>query len=198
MIYKVVFKEEDTVEPIRESQPFDLAEFFQHPERYRSRFEKYLPHLSVLVNCIYWDARYPRLLTKEAARHLYGGDSSPRLRVIGDISCDIEGGIEPTIKATEPDAPTFVWDPAADTALDGVAGTGPVIMAVDNLPSELPVESSTSFGEALMPFIPALAACDFSADFAECALPPELKRAAIVYHGELTPDYRYLEKFLAA
>jgi alpha-aminoadipic semialdehyde synthase len=196
MIYKVVFKEEDTVEPIRESQPFDLAEFFQHPERYRSRFEKYLPHLSVLVNCIYWDARYPRLLTKEAARHLYHGDSPPKLRVIGDISCDIEGGIEPTIKATEPDAPTFVWDPATDTALDGVAGAGPVIMAVDNLPGELPVESSTSFGEALSPFIPALATCDFSLDFAECALPPELKRATIVYHGELTPDYRYLEKFI--
>ncbi|MBI1879016.1 MAG: hypothetical protein HYR94_12495, partial [Chloroflexi bacterium] len=90
----------------------------------------------------------------------------------------------------------FVWDPASDTALDGVAGTGLVIMAVDNLPCELPVESSTSFGEALMPFIPALAAYDFSADFAQCTLPPELKRATIVYHGELTPDYRYLEKFI--
>lgn len=196
VLYKVVFKEEDTVEPIAAGQPFDLAEFFQHPERYRSKFDRYLPHLTVLVNCIYWDARYPRLLTKETARRLYGGDSPPKLRVVGDISCDIEGGIEPTIKATEPDAPSFVWQPESDTAVDGVAGAGPVIMAVDNLPCELPVESSTSFGEALMPFIPALAACDFSVDFAECALPPELKRATIVYHGELTPDYQYLERFL--
>lgn len=196
VIYKVVFKEEDTVEPIAEGHSFDLAEFFQHPERYRSRFDRYLPHLTVLVNCIYWDVRYPRLLTKETARQLYGSDAPPKLRVIGDISCDIEGGIEPTIKATEPDAPSFVWQPETDTAVDGVAGAGPVIMAVDNLPCELPVESSTSFGEALMPFIPALAACDFSVDFAECTLPPELKRATIVYHGELTPDYRYLEKFI--
>ncbi|GIK43889.1 MAG: alanine dehydrogenase [Chloroflexota bacterium] len=196
VLYKVVFKEEDTVEPIAEGQPFDLAEFFQHPEWYRSKFDSYLPHLTVLVNCIYWDARYPRLLTKETARQLYGGDSPPKLRVIGDISCDIEGGIEPTIKATEPDAPSFVWQPETDTAVDGVAGAGPVIMAVDNLPCELPVESSASFGEALMPFIPALAACDFSVDFAGCALPPELKRATIVYHGELTPAYQYLERFL--
>jgi saccharopine dehydrogenase (NAD+, L-lysine-forming) len=196
VIYKVVFKEEDTVEPVAEGQPFDLAEFFQHPERYRSKFDRYLPHLTVLVNCIYWDARYPRLLTKETARRLYGSDSPPKLRVIGDISCDIEGGIEPTIKATEPDAPSFVWQPETDTTVDGVAGAGPVIMAVDNLPCELPVESSTSFGEALMPFIPALAACDFSVAFAECALPPELKRATIVYHGELTPEYQYLERFL--
>lgn len=198
VIYKVVFREEDTVEPMAEGQPFSLAEFFQHPERYRSKFEQYLPHLSVLVNCIYWDARYPRLLTKAAARQLYGGDSLPKLRVIGDLSCDIEGAIEPTLKATSPDAPTFVWHPPTDTASDGVAGVGPVIMAVDNLPCELPVESSTAFGEALLPFIPALAICDFSADFENCPLPPELKRATLVYHGELTPDYRYLEKFLVS
>jgi alpha-aminoadipic semialdehyde synthase len=149
-----------------------------------------------LVNCIYWDARYPRLLSKETARQLYGKGTPPKLRVIGDISCDIEGGIEPTIKATEPNAPSFVWDPATDTAIAGVAGDGPVIMAVDNLPCELPVESSTSFGEALLPFIPALAACDFGVAFEQCALPPELKRATIVYHGELTPEYQYLEKFI--
>jgi alpha-aminoadipic semialdehyde synthase len=196
IVYKVVFKEEDTVEPVAENQPFNLQEFFQQPELYRSQFEQYLPHLSVLVNCIYWSPRYPRLVTKAAARQLYQGDSTPRLRVIGDISCDIEGGIEPTLTATEPDAPYFVWNPDTDTATDGVARIGPVIMAVDNLPCELPLESSTSFGEALLPFVPTLAACDFSAPLASCGLPPELKRALIVYHGELTPDYQYLEKFL--
>ncbi len=198
IVYKVVFKEEDTVEPLTEGQPFSLPEFFEHPERYRGKFEHYLPHLSVLVNCIYWEARYPRLLTKAAARRLFSSDAPPRLRVIGDISCDIEGGIEPTIQATEPDTPAFVWQPGSDTATLGVAGDGLVIMAVDNLPCELPIESSTSFGEALLPFIPALAACDFSLPFDACTLPPELKRAALVYHGELTPEYRYLENFLVA
>ena len=195
-IYKVVFKEEDTVEPVAPDQSFDLAEFFEHPDRYRSKFSPYLPHLSVLVNCIYWDTPYPRLLTKATARHLYQAGHPPRLRVIGDISCDIEGAIEPTIKATSPDNPAYTWNPASDTALDGVAGDGPVIMAVDNLPCELPIEASTSFGQALLPFIPALAACDFSVDFEACDLPPELKGATIVYHGELTPDYRYLKQFI--
>lgn len=196
VIYKVVFTESDTVEPLAANQPFKLTEFFQHPERYRSKFEVYLPHLTVLVNCIYWDTPYPRLLTKEAARQLYLVDTPPRLRVIGDISCDIEGAIEPTIKATNPDQPSFVWDPATDTAVDGVAGHGPVIMAVDNLPCELPRESSTSFGETLRPFILPLARCDFSADFEACDLPPELKRAVIVYHGRLTPDYKYLKEYI--
>ena len=196
IIYKVVFKEEDTVEALDKDHPFELQEFFQHPERYRSKFEMYLPHLSVLVNCIYWDTPYPRLVTKEAARRLYSSDKPPRLQVIGDISCDIEGAIEPTVKATNLDKPAFVWAPGTDTAIDGVAGAGPVIMAVDNLPCELPIESSTTFGQALLPFIPSLAACDFRADFETCALPPEFKRATIVYNGQLTPEYRYLEKFL--
>ncbi len=197
VIYKVVFKEQDTVTPVAAAQPFDLPEFFKHPERYQSQFDRYLPHLTMLVNCIYWDTPYPRLLTKATARQMYSADTPPKLRVIGDISCDIEGGIEPTVEATHPDAPNFVWDPTTDTAREGVAGRGPVIMAVDNLPCELPVESSTSFGEALLPFMPALADCDFSLPFEQCPLPPELKRAVVVYQGQLTPDYQYLEKFLA-
>lgn len=196
VIYKVIFREEDTVEPVAEGQTFDLTEFFQHPDRYRSKFAQYPPHLSVLVNCIYWDTPYPRLLTKETARQLFQDERQPKLRVIGDISCDIEGAIEPTIKATSPNNPTFVWDGNTDSAIDGVAGQGPVIMAVDNLPCELPIEASTSFGEALLPFVPALATCDFGVDFELCDLPPELKHAIIVYHGQLTPEYRYLEQFL--
>lgn len=198
VIYKVVFTEADTVEPITTDRLFELQEFFQHPERYRSRFAQYLPHLSVLVNCIYWDTPYPRLLTKAQAQQLYAAGASPKLKVIGDISCDIEGGVEITVKPTSPDEPAFVWNPASGAAIDGVAGHGPVVMAIDNLPCELPVESSTSFGDALLPFVPALAAADFSADFDSVALPPELKRATIVYHGQLTPSYEYLVQFLAS
>ncbi len=197
VIYKVVFKEIDTVTPIDTGRPFDLQEFFRQPGRYQSSFDRYLPHLSVLVNCIYWGNASPRLLTKETARQMYGGESRPKLRVIGDISCDIEGGIEVTVEATSPDAPAFVWNPATDMAIEGVVGPGPVVMAVDNLPCELPAEASADFGDALAPFLPALAACDFSVDFAACALPPELKRATIVYHGQLTPDYQYLAQYLA-
>jgi alpha-aminoadipic semialdehyde synthase len=69
-------------------------------------------------------------------------------------------------------------------------------MAVDNLPCELPVEASTVFGDALLPFLPALAEADFNLDFESCTLPPELKRATIVDRGQLTPEYGYLQKFL--
>jgi saccharopine dehydrogenase (NAD+, L-lysine-forming) len=198
VVYKVVFKEQDTVAPVEDNHPFDLAEFFQQPQRYRSRFEQYLPHLTTLVNCIYWDTPYPRLLPRAAARQLYSNPAgTPHLQVIGDISCDIEGGIEITRKATTPDTPAFVWDPETEEVIDGAVGAGPAIMAIDNLPCELPIESSTDFGNGLLPFIPALAHCDFSRDFDSCTLPPELKRGTIVYHGKLTPEYQYLSSFLA-
>ena len=71
-----------------------------------------------------------------------------------------------------------------------------VIMAVDILPSELPREASADFSQVLKPFIPALARCDYSAPFEECDLPPEIKRAVIVYQGQLTPDYQYIQEFL--
>jgi saccharopine dehydrogenase (NAD+, L-lysine forming) len=118
------------------------------------------------------------------------------LRVIGDISCDIEGAIEGTVKSTEPDEPVFVYDPSEDRAIDGVAGQGSVIMAVDILPSELPRDASEYFSGVLMAYVPTIAQADYSVPFEELALPPEIKRAVIVYQGKLTPDYRYIEKYL--
>jgi alanine dehydrogenase len=195
VIYKVVFKEEHTVEPVSPEGLFDLQDFYEHPEKYRSTFERYVPHLTVIVNCIYWEEKYPRLVTKAYLKQLYGADN-PRLRVIGDISCDIEGAIECTVRSTEVDEPVFVYDPFTGEASDGYAGKGPVVMAVDILPSELPRDASVDFSRVLSAFIPAIAAADFSVEFERLALPPEIKRAVIAHRGELTPDYRYIERFL--
>ncbi len=192
-VYKVVFREEDMVEPIEPGAEFDLQDYYAHPERYRGVFERYLPHLDVLMNCIYWEPRYPRLVTKEWVRKNYPG---ARLRVIGDISCDVEGAIEATVKATEPDDPVYVYDPVHDRALPGLEGDGPVIMAVEILPTELPRESSTHFSSVLKGYVPAIAGADYGVDFSVLDLPPEIKRAVIVHRGRLTAGYRYLEGFL--
>jgi len=144
------------------------------------------------VNGIYWEPIYPRLVTKEEVRKMVR-KGRPRLRVIGDISCDVEGAIECTVKATEPDNPVYVYDPIKDRVTDGVAGDGPVILAVEILPTELPREASTYFSGVLKEHIPPLV----QADFDHCELSSPLKRAVIAYRGELAPNYRYLEKFLA-
>ena len=122
-IYKVVFKEEDMVQRLN-GNSFKLADYYQHPENYTSKFKQYLPYLTVLVNAIYWDDRYPRLITKEHTQELYASPDT-KLKVIGDISCDIEGAIESTVKITNPGNPVFVYDTQKETAVDGVHGKGP-------------------------------------------------------------------------
>lgn len=194
-ILKVVFQEEDTVLPLMSGTKFKLQEFYDHPERYRAAFQRYLPHLTVLVNCIYWEPKYPRLVTIESARTLYA-DGQPKLRVIGDISCDVAGGIEITVKATEPDDPIYVYDPETGSIRSGVEGNGPVMMAVDILPSELPRESSAYFSNILKGFVPDIATADYSVDFEALKLPAPLKRAVICHRGALTPDYQYIQKYL--
>jgi len=194
-IVKVVFREEDTVLPLTDGKVFELQEYYDYPERYRAAFPRYLPHLHALVNCIYWEPKYPRLVTKEQIRALYT-DGQPTLRVIGDISCDVEGAVEVTVKATEPDDPIYVYDPEIGSIASGVEGRGPVMMAVDILPTELPRESSAYFSNILKMFVPAIGGADYGVAFEALDLPPELKRAVICHQGGLTPDYQYIAKHL--
>jgi saccharopine dehydrogenase (NAD+, L-lysine-forming) len=195
-IYKVVFKEEHTVEPLSSGDRFKLQDYYDHPEKYRSKFETYIPYLTLFVNCIYWDERYPRLVTKKYLKQLFSDTEKPNLRVIGDISCDIEGSVECNLKWTEPDKPIYVYDPFYDKAIDGHEGTGPVVLAVDNLPCEISREASIYFSQVLKPFIPEIARADFSVEFDQCSLPPPIKNAVVAYHGELTPNYRYIQNYL--
>jgi alpha-aminoadipic semialdehyde synthase len=193
-VYKVVFREEHMAERNDASAPFDLQEYYDHPQRYRAAFFPHVRYLTLLVNCIYWELKYPRLITGQQFRELYAGGIQPRLRVVGDISCDIDGSLQCTTRATAPDSPVYVYDPVTGQTRDGVVGTGPVVLAVDFLPCELPVDASDYFSQSLSPFVPALARADFSAELPDSGLPPELQRATIVYHGRLTEPYGYLER----
>jgi alanine dehydrogenase len=195
-VYKVVFKEQDMVEPIGTDTSFELQDYYDHPEKYRSRFESYVPCLTLLINGIYWTNRYPRLVTRRYLKELVSQSEPPRLRVIGDISCDEEGAIECNLRATNPGNPTYVYDPLTEQTHDGHQGRGVVVLAVDNLPCELPRESSTHFSTTLVPFVAEIAQADYGVPFDQSNLSPTIKRAVITWHGQLTPDYRYLERFL--
>lgn len=163
----------------------------------RAGFARHLPHLTVLVNGIYWQRGHPRLVTAADLEALYGRERPPRLRVLADLSCDLEGAIEATVRINSVGDPLYVYDPATRAATSGVAGRGPVVLAVDNLPAELPRDASGSFGEDLLPCLPQLAAADFSAPYEALALPPSLRRAVITHRGRLTPPFEHLEEHLA-
>ncbi len=191
--HKVVFYEKDMVERIENPENFQLQEYFKKPELYRSKFEKYLKYLDVVINAIYWDENYPRFLRKE---YLKENKDDIRLKVVGDITCDIDGSVEFTVKSTPSDNPAYVYNPDTEEIHDGYEGEGILNIAVDNLPAELPVNSSIEFSTSLYKFIPGILDADLSKDFSQVILPPEIKRAVIVYKGELTPEYKYLEEYL--
>jgi alpha-aminoadipic semialdehyde synthase len=195
LIYKVIFEEKHLSKPVIAGKEFDLEEYYKHPERFEDQFQQYIPHLSVLMNCMYWDDRYPRIVTKDYLEKLYK-NGNPKLTVIGDITCDPDGSIECTHKGTEIEDPVFVYNPFTRAPTMGFKGKGILVMAVDILPSELPREASQTFSDALIDFMPEIATADFSVPFDQLKLPGPVKKALILHQGVLTPDYAYLSEYL--
>ena len=190
----VIFKEKHISEHIA-NEDFDLFDYYRNPDNYRSKFEQYIPHLTVLMNCMYWDDRYPRIVTKEYLKQLYSA-GNPKLTVIGDITCDPDGSIECTNHGTEIEDPIFVYNPLNDTYNMGYEGTGILDMAVDILPSELPRDSSDGFADALSNFVKSIVFADYDLPTADLDLPKSLKKALILHKGKLTPEFEYIEKYL--
>ncbi|MBR9984314.1 MAG: hypothetical protein KFF68_00245 [Desulfosarcina sp.] len=195
-VYVTVFKEQDLVKPVDAEADFDLQDYFDHPERYESHFERFLPSLTLLVNAVYWDKRYPRFVTWAGLKRLSETTRSRKLSGIADITCDTFGSIECNVKSTDSDMPAYRVDPVAGTTQDGHLGEGIVLLAVDNLPCELPNDSSTFFSNQLKPFVPGLLAADYASTLEASGLPPEIQKAVIVYNGTLTRTYEYLNAHL--
>ena len=195
VVYKVIFKEEDLSVPLEEGKKFELQEYYNHPERFQGVFEKFIPHLSLLVNSMYWDDRYPRIVTKQYVKELFE-NGLPKLTVIGDITCDPDGSVEITHKGTEIEDPVFVYNPETGEPSMGFDGNGILVMAVDILPSELPRESSRAFSDALVKFVPEIAAANYDLPFNELNIPAPFKNAMILHRGRLTPDFVYLKEHL--
>ena len=152
--------------------------------------------MTILMNASFWDTKYPRHVPNESLKRLYKADVSPKLHLIGDISCDINGGVQCTVKSTDPGEPVFTFHPGSSEISDGFSKEGIVIMSVDNLPSELPKDASTYFSSVLKTLLPDMVAADYTLDFKDLNLPDSIKNAVIVYNGQLTPEYEYLKKHL--
>jgi alpha-aminoadipic semialdehyde synthase len=195
-IVKVVYKEQHLVRHKDPTHEFDLQDYYDNGADYVSIFEPHHQLLTVLINCIYWDERYAKLADADQLAQLFAGEALPRLIAIGDITCDVDGSLACTVRDTEPGDPVFIYDPNSREARSGFDGPGLAVMAVGNLPTELPREASMTFSEALAPYMPELARADLDAGFDDVELPAPIKRATILWHGRFTPDYRYMIDFL--
>ncbi len=161
---------------------FDFHYFFHHPEKFSCNFKRFLPETDILINGMFWDPRADVLFTKEDVI------SSPfNIRIISDISCDINGSVPLTYKATTIDNPYYGVDPRSLEEIDAFTGDSIDMMTVDNLPNELPRDASEMFGDVMMHQILPL--------LFKNRHHPVLDNATIAENGELTPKYSYLKDF---
>jgi alpha-aminoadipic semialdehyde synthase len=142
---------------------------------------------------MYWDSKYPRLITKQQMKeHMDAGAS--KFIGVADITCDLQGSVEFLDHITSIQNPFFVYDPDTDSSYSDLASPGVLMMGVDNLPSELPLDASAHFGQQLLPFLKVLSESDGSLPFAQQNdLPLPLKHAVITAGGALTPNFAYIQ-----
>ncbi|CAM6098157.1 unnamed protein product [Calypogeia fissa] len=196
-IYGCVVESLDMVAPNDYEKSFDKADYYAHPEDYHSIFhEKIAPYTSVIVNCMYWERRFPRLLTNEQLRQLtrtYSRTEAQRTwsRLLGvaDITCDVEGSIECLHQTTPIEQPFFRYNPSSGSYHNDMDGDGIIFLAVDCLPTELPKEATKHFGDVLFPFISNMARGQSPDEMV-----PPIKRACIAHNGKLTHLYDYIER----
>ncbi len=163
---------------------WDLEHFFKHPEDYESTFKPYTKAADIYIACHFWDPKSPRFFTLEDMQ-----EPDFRMKVIADVSCDINGPIPSTIRAATISEPIYGFDPQTGKESDDLFAENNVsVMAVDNLPGEAPRNSSIDFGQGLIEKVfPAL----FNGDKDGI-----IERASITYKGELGKHFQYLKDWV--
>lgn len=162
---------------------FEKEEAFEHPERFESDFAKYTKVADMYITAHFWDARGPRIFTEE---DLAADDF--KIRTIADISCDIAGPIPSTIRPSTIEEPIYLINRKTLKEEDEFNEDFVSVMAVDNLPCELPKDASEDFGEELIQkVLPNLIGRDDDA---------VIERATIAQNGKLMPAFEYLQDYV--
>lgn len=169
----------------REGGHFNRDEFHQHPERYDSTFLSFTKVADILMAGAFWNPKAPVLFTREDM-------CSPefKIKIIADITCDVGGSIPSTVRASTIPDPLYDYDPLTGQDKPALSNDKHVtVMAVDNLPCELPRSASEEFGRDLIDrILPLLFVKDADG---------VLKRATLAKGGQLTENFSYLEDYVA-
>jgi alanine dehydrogenase len=159
------------------------ADFFQNPGEYQSDFFRYAKVTDFYIAGHFYGDGAPYLYTREDVKH-----PDFKIKVVADISCDIDGPVASTIRPSTIAEPIYGYDPATESETDYKAEDAIAVMAVDNLPCELPRDASVGFGEAFSKHvIPSF----FNKDKDGI-----LQRARMIQNGRLTPRYAYLQDYV--
>lgn len=162
---------------------FLREDFFKNPEKYRCDFNKFLNVADILIAGAFWDPRAPKLFSSEDVK---SKDFS--IKMIADITCDINGSIPTTVKSSTILEPVYDYNrETSDLEAPFSNEKNITVMAVDNLPGELPRDSSRDFGLQLINNV-----------FPHLLLSDKfriIEKATIVDEGRLMPDFQYLEDY---
>lgn len=167
----------------KDGELWDKADFYHNPENYVSTFKQYTQHCDVMLNAIFWNERIPRFFSKEdmKARDF-------KIKVIADISCDVNGSIPATMKDTTIEDPVFGYHPLSETIEAPFLKNTIDVMAVSNLPCELPYDASIAFGEQLIKYV--------MGNLLNAKNSRMIHFATIAQNGELTERYKYLKDYV--
>ena len=126
-------------------EEFSRKEFYTNPEGYRSAFSKFAKEAQIYIPCHFWSEKSPFVFSREDAKA-----EDFNLRLVSDISCDIDGPIASTLRPSTIADPFYAYDPNSESEVK-VGDEGSIaVSAVDNLPCELPRDASEDFGNELI------------------------------------------------
>ena len=163
-----------------DGKDYSSQDFTSNPHEYKSKIKNYLFDTDMLITGHYWEPKFPKLFYPNQINEF------KNLKIIGDITCDINGAVPTTIRSTSIAKPYYSIDINSMKEID-LGKEGIAVMAVDNLPSELPNESSEEFGDSIISeVLPYLINKDDG----------RINRATTASRGEFCPKYKYLEDFI--
>lgn len=195
------FTSADIAVPL-DGKPFDKQLYYREPEKFRGCFEEYLDCVNFLVNNIYWETKYPRIISKEGYKKSVESGKN-RLWGVCDVSADECGSIEFTDHFTSIEEPFELYNPITGEFKKKIAQLAEHDMlfhSVDHLPAEMPREASNHFGSKLLPFVHQVCKNSIDKPWEEQVkdLPEEVANAIITCNGKLTPNYQYIQQLREA
>lgn len=167
----------------KDGKVLDFNDFFQNPQEYVSDFERFTKVSDIYITGHFHANEAPAILTREM---LMAKDC--KIKVVADISCDVNGPIACTLRSSTIAEPLYGYLPSENKEVDVFHPAAVVVMAVDNLPCELPKDASEGFGEM---FIEHVVPAFFNGDKDGI-----LQRAKITEKGKLTPRFSYLQDYV--
>jgi len=163
---------------------FSKSEFYSNPEIYKSSFSRYVSKTDLYIPCHFWSAKSPFILTQKDLQ-----EANNRIKVIADISCDVDGPIASTIRATKIGDAIYGYDPNSGTEVNFLTPNAIAVMSIDNLPCELPKDASEDFGNELLKHV---LPCLFGEDINNIIA----SGSQTNLEGELTEGFKYLENYV--